>query len=280
MAEKKIKENLDHHFYANNHNFSTVINNIPNDMTDTIICGDSEEILKKLPSNCVDLILTSPPYNFAIDYDEHSDDNHWKNYFDRLFSTIDQCVRVLKFGGRLVINIQPSFLDYVPTHHIISSYLMSKKLIWRNEIIWEKNNYNCKPTAWGSWKSCSCPYLKYTWEFLEVFSKGSIKKEGDSNNTDISGQDFVDWTLARWSIAPEHRMKHKKFNHPAMFPEELVRRVLQLFSYKDDIVVDPFNGVGTTTYMAMVLNRRYIGIDISEDYCKRAMNRVGYYLFN
>ena len=111
-------------------------------------------------------------------------------------------------------------------------------MIWKGEILWEKNNYNCKYTAWGSWKSPSSPYLKYTWEFVEVFCKGSLKKEGSAENADIHGDDFKKWVYARWSIAPERRMK--EFGHPAVFPEELARRVIQLFSFRGDVVLDPF----------------------------------------
>ena len=150
-------------------------------------------------------------------------------------------------------------------------------MIWKGEILWEKNNYNCKYTAWGSWKSPCSPYLKYTWEFLEVFCKGDLKKTGSLENADISADDFKRWTVGKWAIAPERNMK--AFDHPAMFPEELVKRALQLFSFETDIVLDPFNGAGTTTYVANVLNRRYLGIDISEKYCKIARNRIFEKLF-
>ena len=107
---------------------------------------------------------------------------------------------------------------------------MREKLIWKGEILWEKNHYNCKFTAWGSWKSPSSPYLKYTWEFLEIFCKGDLKKSGDSKNADIDADSFKEWVSAKWSIAPERNMG--KFKHPAMFPEELANRVLKLFSFK------------------------------------------------
>jgi len=114
--------------------------------------------------------------------------------------------------------------------------------------------------------------LKYTYEFLEIFSKGTLKKTGEKENIDISADEFKKWVVAKWSIAPERRMK--EFGHPAMFPEELVVRVLKLFSYKNDIVLDPFNGVGTTTYIAKMLDRRFIGIDISDEYCNIAKTRM------
>ena len=149
---------------------------------------------------------------------------------------------------------------------------MKNKMIWKGEILWEKNNYNCKYTAWGSWKSPSSPYLKYTWEFIEIYCKGNLKKPGSRDKIDITAEEFKDWVVAKWSIAPERRMK--EYGHPAMFPEELARRVLKLFSYQDDIILDPFNGAGTTTVVAKKNNRRYIGIDISEEYCEVAQVRI------
>jgi len=242
-----------------------------------IICGDSEEVLKKLPNNCVDLIFTSPPYNFGLDYSSTEDDKKWDAYFEKLFKVFRECIRVTKYGGRIIVNIQPLFSDYIPSHHIISKFFLDKGMLWKGEILWEKNNYNCKYTAWGSWKSPSNPYLKYTWEFLEIFSKGSFKKEGYNKNIDISADEFKKWVYAKWSIAPERKMK--EYRHPAMFPEALVARVLKLFSYKKDLVLDPFNGVGTTTAVAKYLNRRYLGIDISKEYCNKAQKRISERLF-
>lgn len=178
----------------------------------------------------------------------------------------------LNTGGRIAVNIQPLFSDYIPSHHIISNFFMSKKLIWKGEILWEKNNYNCKYTAWGSWKSPSNPYLKYTWEFIEIFAEGILKKEGSRNHADISADEFKKWVVGKWSIAPERNMK--EYNHPAMFPEELANRVLKLFSFRGDMVLDPFNGVGTTTFVAKRIGRKYLGIDISKDYCDKAENRI------
>ncbi len=204
--------------------------------------------------------------------DKNKDALYWQDYFDKLNRIWKDCCRVLKPGGRICVNIQPLFSDYMPTHHIISNQLLELGLLWKAEILWEKHNYNCKYTAWGSWKSPSMPYLKYTWEFIEVFCKESHKKEGAADKIDISGDEFKKWVYAKWDIAPESNMK--KYNHPAMFPEELVVRLLKLFSYQDDVVLDPFNGVGTTTLVAYKLKRRYIGIDISAEYCKTAKERL------
>lgn len=281
--ERKVKGRIDKerrrgmYYYALGNSFSRKNNNLPGKFVNQILCGDSKVLLKELPDNCIDLVFTSPPYNFGLDYKSTEDSFSWEQYFDKLFKIFDECIRILKYGGRIVVNIQPLFSDYIPSHHIISKFFMDRKLIWKGEILWEKNNYNCKYTAWGSWKSPSSPYLKYTWEFLEIFAKGTLKKEGKKENIDINAEEFKKWVIGKWSIAPERNMK--KYDHPAMFPEELVSRVLKLFSYENDFILDPFNGVGSTTAIARRLNRKYLGIDISEKYCKRAIDRINETLF-
>ena len=252
--------------------FSKTNNELNKKFINKIHCADSLDIIKKFPDNCIDIVLTSPPYNFGINYENTNDVNIWEDYFNKLFNIFRECVRVLKDSGRIIINVQPMFSDYIPTHHLISNFFLKEGLIWKGEIIWEKNNYNCKYCTWGSWKSPSSPYLKYSWEFVEIFCKNSLKKEGDKNNIDIDSEEFKKWVYGKWSIAPERNMK--KYKHDAMFPEELVKRLLKLFSYKNDIVLDPFNGAGTTTKVAKQLNRKFIGIDISEEYCKTAEDRL------
>ena len=277
-SERKVKNRVakegrrGKYFYAQNHQYIDQNNELPESLNNQIICGDSQTVLQRLPNNCVDLIFTSPPYNFGLEYESSADDYNWDAYFKKLFYILDECIRVLKYGGRLIINVQPLFSDYIPSHHLISKHCIKRKLIWKGEILWEKNNYNCKYTAWGSWKSPSNPYLKYTWEFIEIFCKGEMKKTGEKENIDISADEFKEWVVAKWSVSPERKMK--KYDHPAMFPEALAERILKLFSYQNDIILDPFNGAGTTTAVAKRLNRRFLGIDISELYCKTARDRL------
>lgn len=268
--KENSKKRLAYEYYKKD--FSKTNNELNKKFINKIHCADSLELIKKFPDNCIDIVLTSPPYNFGINYENTNDVNIWEDYFDKLFNIFKECIRVLKDSGRIIINVQPMFSDYIPTHHLISNFFLKEGLIWKGEIIWEKNNYNCKYCTWGSWKSPSSPYLKYSWEFVEIFCKNSLKKEGDKNNIDIDSEEFKKWVYGKWSIAPERNMK--KYKHDAMFPEELVKRLLKLFSYKNDIVLDPFNGAGTTTKVAKQLNRKFIGIDISEEYCKTAEDRL------
>lgn len=268
--KENSKKRLAYEYYKKD--FSKTNNELNKKFINKIHCADSLDIIKKFPDNCIDIVLTSPPYNFGINYENTNDVNIWEDYFNKLFNIFRECVRVLKDSGRIIINVQPMFSDYIPTHHLISNFFLKEGLIWKGEIIWEKNNYNCKYCTWGSWKSPSSPYLKYSWEFVEIFCKNSLKKEGDKNNVDIDSEEFKKWVYGKWSIAPERNMK--KYKHDAMFPEELVKRLLKLFSYKNDIVLDPFNGAGTTTKVAKQLNRKFIGIDISEEYCKTAEDRL------
>ena len=269
---KKKESNRSQYYYAQGNTFKKENNNFPTEYVNKILLGDSEVILKNIPDNSVDLVFTSPPYNFGLEYKSNEDAHYWEAYFEKLFKIFNECIRVLKYGGRIAVNIQPLFSDYIPSHHIISNFFIKEKLIWKGEILWEKNNYNCKYTAWGSWKSPSNPYLKYTWEFIEIFCKGDLKKIGSNEDIDISADEFKKWVVAKWSIAPERNMKD--YGHPAMFPEKLVERILKLFSYKGDLVLDPFNGVGTTTVTAKRLKRKYFGIDISDEYCKVAEKRI------
>ena len=273
VKNRSIKElRRGRHYYANDAQFSKTQNSPPAEYVNKIVVGDSLDVLSNLPDNCVDLVFTSPPYNFGLDYSESPDDHRWDDYFDQLFAIFDECIRVLKFGGRIAVNVQPLFSDYIPSHHIISDFFMQRHLIWKGEILWEKNNYNCKYTAWGSWKSPSSPYMKYTWEFIEIFCKGDLKHGGSQSEADISADEFKQWVNAKWSIAPERNMR--EYGHPAMFPEELANRILKLFSFRNDYVLDPFAGVGTTALAAKKSGRRYLGIDISPEYCETAERRL------
>ena len=111
-----------------------------------------------------------------------------------------------------------------------------------------KEQLQCKIHGVGGWIFPSMPYIKYTWEFIEVFDKETIKRAGDARISTSAADEFKEWVMGRWSFPPEIRMKEN--DYPAMFPEEFPRRLMKLFSYRNDLVLDPFNGVGTTTAVA------------------------------
>lgn len=256
-------------------NVKYVHNELAADKLDLIINDDCRRYLSGLPNNCIDCIITSPPYNFGIDYgDYYSDENTWDSYFATMEEIIREMYRVLTTGGRVVFNIQPFYSDYIPSHHIFSNIFLKHNFIWRNEIIWEKNNYSARYTSWGSWKSPSAPYLKYTHEYIEVYCKETIRHENKRNEqADITEEEFKSSVVGKWSIAPERKMK--EYNHDAMFPEKLVERALKLYTYPRDVVLDPFGGVGTTAVVCKKLRRRYISVDVSQEYCETARKRIG-----
>lgn len=233
---------------------------------------DCMSLMEKIDDNSIDCVITSPPYMFQKEYNNYDDKFDPKVYEEFLTNIFKECVRILKDSGRMFVNVQPVFTEHYPTHHIVTRILTNLGLVWGGEILWEKNNYSCPFTTWGSWCSPSKPYLKYSWEFVEYFYKGNPKHEGNKENIDIIGDEFKKWTTVRWVITPEKRMK--EFGHPAMFPEELVERILKLFTYKKDIVFDPFSGVGTTCCVCENFDRQYIGAEISPEYCKTANNRL------
>ena len=192
-----------------------------------LITGNILEVMPELSDGSIDVILTSPPYNLFRNYGELVDDEQsFETYYSWLKEVWTECYRVLVSGGRLIVNIMPVWSKYQPIHHRISEDCRSLGFLWRNELIWDKHNWNARRETWGSWKSPSSPYFKCTWEFIEIFSKDSYKHDG--TGPDITGPDFKKWVSnGMWSIRPETR----NLEHPAPFPEELAVRLLQLFSF-------------------------------------------------
>ncbi len=226
--------------------------------------------LKLLPENSVDLIITSPPYNLNISYQDHKDDMSLESYYKWCQIWIKECFRVLKDGGRFCLQIgcfQPQLNE--PSYSTFTKLFQDVGFTFREFIIWNKNQIP-KRTAWGSWMSPSNPRILPPFEMIINFHKGSPKiiQKGE---TDLTKEEFIQWTNGLWVIAPESA---KKRNHPAPFPEELAYRCIKMHSYIGGVVLDPFNGSGTTTSVAKRLGRSYIGFDITSEYCKLAEDRL------
>ncbi|GIW22549.1 MAG: methyltransferase [Candidatus Sericytochromatia bacterium] len=231
-----------------------------------IINGDCLEVLKAIPDCSIDAVITSPPYNMGRDYDVYNDNRDFDEYFNWLFQVLDELVRVLNQNRRLIINIQPVISKKIPTHHIISNYLLKKGLQFYTEIIWYKNNYKCVPFL-GSQKHKS-PYIKSNIEYILVFTKGDDKYIKDIDILEMSEFEYAKITTTFWNINPDTEMK--KLKHPAKFPLEIPERLIKLFTYPDDIILDPFIGTGTTALACLKLKRRFIGIELSRNYCETA----------
>lgn len=244
-----------------------------------IICGDVVETLKKLPNDSVSLVVTSPPYNCGISYGKHEDDMSYQDWLTWMQTIWKECFRVLRTGGRLAINVdavtnrqEDKDKTYIRNIYAdFSNQMEDVGFLFRTEICWYKQNAVGRQTAWGSYKSCSNPTMRRNHEYVLVWSKGSWKLEGDSKLSDMTKEEFCQNTLSTWFITPEIR---NMGGHPVPFPGELVKRLIKLYTYQNDVVLDVFNGSGTTTCMAKRLKRRYIGIDIDENYCKYAQERL------
>jgi len=244
----------------------------------SIICADVLDGLSSIEDGDVSLTFSSPPYNVAISYNSYEDNLSYDDYLKWLERVFSEVFRVTKNGGRLIVNIDAMTNrqddkdeEYVrPIYPHL--YTIMKSIGWkfRAEICWYKQNSVGRKTAWGSWMSASNPVIRRNHEYILCWSKGSWRLESEEKS-DLTAEEFQQWTFSTWFVQPETR---NIGGHPACFPEELARRVIKLFSFPNDIVLDPFNGVGTTTRMANILNRRYIGIDIDQDYCKRAEYRT------
>lgn len=246
------------------------------DYLNKIICDDNLNILSNIEDNCIDIILTSPPYNFDLKYDVYKDNLSINDYLDFLKLRFKEFYRILKPGGRLILNIKPMVKSNYPTNQILTNILISEfGFIWKTEIVCSINNEY--KTTWGSWKSPSNPYLMTPFEYVNVYCKESLKHDGLNENIDITKEEFLKYIIGYWDMMIYDKKDMQI--HPAPIPKEIVYRCLKLFSYKNDIVLDPFNGIGTTTNIAAELGRRYIGIDISNVYCDYASNKLKKYEF-
>jgi site-specific DNA-methyltransferase (adenine-specific) len=247
-------------------------NPFPSEYENTVILGSSEN-MKEIPDNSLHLMVTSPPYNVTKEYDE---DLSLKEYLQLLRNVFSETYRVLVNGGRACINVANlGRKPYIPLSDHISQMMIEIGYLMRGEIIWYKGAGAGVSMAWGSWQSAANPVLRDTHEYILVFSKGSFsRKKTDGIEDTITRDQFMEWTKSVWIMNPESA---KKVGHPAPFPVELPYRLIQLYTYKGDVVLDPFIGSGSTAIAALKSDRKYVGYDIDPEYVKLAEERVAPY---
>ncbi len=248
-------------------------NEIPDENLDKIFCKSSEKI-EELPDESVHLMVTSPPYNVGKEYDE---DLTLKEYLGFLKRVWAETYRVLVPGGRACINVANlGRKPYIPLNSFITRNMLELGFLMRGEIIWDKGSSASPSTAWGSWQSAKNPVLRDVHEYIMVFSKDTFSRGTlkSSKNT-ISKDEFLEYTKSVWSFPA---VSARKIGHPAPFPVELPYRCIQLYTFKEDVVLDPFMGSGQTAIAAIKTGRHYVGYEINEEYVKSSQRRIREFL--
>ena len=226
----------------------------------------------------INLVITSPPYNVDLGnnklnkrgYDIHNDSMTPSEYYWFISNTFSKIWNKQADDGRVCINVGDTKNGSGPLHVDIVNILHQIGYKSYTTIIWDKNQVGNR-CSWGSFKSPSCPSFPVPFEYILCFYKNS-KKLLRKGETDLEKQEFIDWSLSLWNIPPE--TQQKKIGHPAMFSREIPRRLIKMFSYIGDTILDPFSGAGTTAVVAKELKRNYIGFEISPKYCEISDNRL------
>jgi len=251
--------------------FKHIENSVPKEFINKHFCHSSEN-MNELPNNSVHLMITSPPYNVTKEYDNNL---NLEEYLLLLKKVWKETYRVLVPGGRACINIANlGRKPYIPLHSYIIKDMLEIGFLMRGEIIWNKASSASPSTAWGSWLSAANPVLRDIHEYILIFSKETFSHHSKGKESSISKEEFLEWTKSVWTFSA---VSAKKIGHPAPFPEELPNRLIKLYSFKKDIVLDPFLGSGTTSLSAVKNDRFYIGYDTNKKYIQLADKRISEY---
>jgi site-specific DNA-methyltransferase (adenine-specific) len=243
-------------------------NAFPENLTDQILNASSEE-MNQLPDASVHLMVTSPPYNARKEYDE---DLTLEEYLQFLENVFRETYRVLVPGGRACVNVANlGRKPYIPLNAFISLMMVEIGFLMRGEIIWDKGSSVGSSTAWGSWLSASNPTLRDVHEYILVFSKGQFKRKKEGRVSTIERDDFLELTKSVWQFPTESA---SRVGHPAPFPVELPRRLIELYTFEGDVVLDPFMGSGTTALAAFDTGRHYVGYELDAGYVDLAQQRI------
>jgi site-specific DNA-methyltransferase (adenine-specific) len=253
-------------------NIKFIENPIPKEKLNKIYCKSSES-MDEIPDYSVHLMVTSPPYNVKKEYDEDLTLDEYRELLRRVFK---ETYKKLVTGGRACINIANlGRKPYIPLHKYIIEDMLDIGFYMRGEIIWNKGSSASPSTAWGSWRSATNPVLRDVHEYILVFSKESFSRKKSSNKVStITKEEFLEWTKSVWTFPA---VSAKSIGHPAPFPEELPYRLIQLYTFKSEVVLDPFCGSGTTCLAALKSGRYYIGYEIEPKYVELAEKRIKSY---
>ena len=235
----------------------------------------SSEEMNEVQDNSVHLVVTSPPYNVGKEYGKYVDKHPLSQYLDFLNEVWRECVKKLVRGGRIAVNVADTWRQpYLPLHSYITQQLLGLGLLMRGTIYWDKGASVGVSTAWGSWRSPSNPTLRDVGEYIVIFCKDSFKLESKNKLSTITSEEFTEYTKSVWRMKTADA---KKTGHPSPFPEELPYRLIQLYTYRGDTVLDPFLGSGTTCKVAKALGRRSIGYEVDESYRSIIEKRIAGY---
>lgn len=245
-----------------------VENKIPQDVIDKVHYSDSRD-MSTLPDSSVHLMVTSPPYVAAKEYDK---DWTLEEYLELLSAVFTETYKKLVPGGRACVNIANlGRSPYIPLHTFIIQEMLDIGYMMRGEVIWDKGASAGTSTAWGSWKSAKNPTLRDVHEYIIIFSKETFGRENKNRSDTITKKEFLEFSKSIWEFPTESA---KRVGHPAPFPVELPRRLIQLYTFEGDVVLDPFVGSGTTCIAAADSGRHFIGFDNKKEYIKNARKRI------
>lgn len=238
-----------------------------------IFCKSSEQ-MTELPTNSIHLMVTSPPYNVGKDYDTNLS---LKEYRQLLKNVFKETYRVLVPGGRACINIANlGRKPYIPLHSFIIQDMHEIGYLMRGEIIWNKASSASPSTAWGTWLKANNPVLRDVHEYILIFCKDTFTRHNlNKRKSTITREEFLELTKSVWSFSAE---RASKVGHPAPFPVDLPFRLIQLYTFENDVVLDPFMGSGTTAIATIKTNRQYIGYDNNKKYCELSEKRINQYM--